>query len=74
MNGLFVGGGLLLFIIAIYFLSYLGNKSIAAPEGAQVISKCSTCGSGACSTPLKDKVQNGDVEDCEIFEEKIELV
>ena len=69
MNGAFVGVLLLFGFIALYFISFLANKKVEAPEGVERISKCSTCGtSGSCA--LKDTTQykDTDEENCHLYE------
>ena len=57
-------------MIGLYVLTYLLNKNVATPEGVEVLSKCSTCGSGSCSLSDKEKYISSVDESCEIYEEK----
>ena len=72
MNSLY-GGLIVLAVIGLYILTYILNKNTAAPEGAIVITKCSTCTSGSCSMVTKEKYVASDTEDCEVYEKKEEL-
>jgi len=69
MSGALIGGGLLLLMVGLYLGTYLLNKTIPVPEGTVVIDKCSTCGSGACSLPVKEEFSKSNKESCEIYEE-----
>lgn len=61
MNGTVVAILLVFGIIGLYFLTYILNKNIDAPEGAPEIDKCGTCGSkGACAI-----VGTKEAEECE---------
>ena len=65
MNGILVVLGLLFLIVGIYMSSYILNKNTAAPAGAPVISKCSTCGtSGSCA--ISSSEGPTDSEQCEL--------
>jgi hypothetical protein len=68
MSGIITALLLLGGIIAMYFITYILNKNTDAPEGAQVIDKCSTCGSGSCSLSRKEEFRNSSQDECEIYE------
>ena len=69
MDSIFVALLVMALIVGLYFGSYILNKNTAAPEGARVIDKCSTCGTGSCSLPTKESFKNSPDEECEIYEE-----
>lgn len=69
MNGLIIGIGIIVFVVALYFGSYILNKNTAAPDGVTVIHECSTCGNGACSLSRKENYSNSHDQHCEIYEE-----
>jgi len=69
MTGTLIGFGVLFLIIALYFITYIANKNIDAPEGAIKISKCSTCGSGSCSLSSEERLSAEDTE-CDDFQIK----
>lgn len=56
MPGILIVIGLFVGLVALYMISYIGNKNTAVPEGTPVIDKCSTCGtSGACALQSDNK-------------------
>lgn len=70
MSGPILGAVLVIGIIALYFITYIGNSKIAAPEGVAPVDKCSTCGSGACSIDIKEKYLSGEIEECAVFDDE----
>lgn len=71
MDGPIIGIILLAGIIVLYFLSYVLNKKVAAPEGVEAISKCSTCGNGSCSLKDKENYLGNENDECEVFIEAV---
>ena len=52
MNGFLVIGGILLFVVGIYILTYYLNQNTEAPEGVEQPS-CEACHSMSCSLRSK---------------------
>ena len=69
MNGMLIGEGLLLVIIALYFVTYILNKNTEVPEGSHVIPECSTCGNGSCSLARRENYSNSEDIHCEQYTE-----
>lgn len=63
MEGFLVIGGVLVFIVGLYILTYYLNSNTKVPEGIEPAS-CSTCNSNTCS--LREKDGPIDPEECEI--------
>lgn len=71
MTGPIIGVLLLGGIIALYFLSYVLNKNVKAPEGVEPLSKCSTCGNGSCTLKDKENYLGNENDECEVFVEAL---